>query len=91
MVPHQCGRVEEADKAKDDQRERNAEMVDGAAKRDGLLIHVQQNLRQARADEEKAEQGGRGDEGEKEAVVAPTDTVIEPHTMVILRLDTVVA
>lgn len=66
-------------------------MVDGLAKGNVVLVRVDNELRKAYANQVEGEDGGRCDKGEEVSVVALADAVIQPHAMVIVRLDAVIA
>jgi hypothetical protein len=71
--------------------ERNAPCIDGFAKRGTVPRPPNQYMRQASPEEKKPKKSRCTDEDEKVAVVATTNAVVEPHAVVVLRLDTVVA
>jgi hypothetical protein len=56
-----------------------------------FLIHVDQNLGKACAKKVETKEGGERDEGEKVAVVASSNTIVQPDTMMVLSFNAVVA
>jgi hypothetical protein len=63
----------------------------GVAKRHVVLVGKDEYLGQGGSQHEERKQRSRGDEGEEVSVVTSADAVIEPHAMMVLQLDTVVA
>lgn len=56
-----------------------------------MLVHVDDNLGKTCTEEKQAKNGGRSDEREEIPIVSTADAVIEPDTVMVLSLDTVVA
>ena len=67
----------------EDHGERNPPYIDRFPKADPLSRLIDQHVRQARAEEEKAKHGDKADEAEKIPVVATSDTVIQPDAVVV--------
>lgn len=90
MISHQRGRIEEKDETENDERKGNREMLHGFGERNVLAIFVSEHLEETCADEVGSENRGRGNKGKEISVVAFSDTVVEPHTVVVMGLDAVV-
>lgn len=91
MVPHKRRGVEGEQGTVNDENKRYPEVVHRLAERDALLVHVHDELGYRDADEVYAKQRCRAHEREEIAVVAPADTVVQPHAVMVLSFDTVVA
>lgn len=91
MVAHERGWVQECKKPDDNERKWSAEMVDGLGKGNILTLHVQKYLCEARGNEVRRQNRGRSDKGEKVTIVALADAVVEPHAVVVVAFDAVVA
>lgn len=91
VIPHQCSGVEEKDESENDERKGNWKMLHALAERDLLAVRVGNDLDETRADEVGGENCGRGNKCKEISVVAFSDTVIEPDTVVVVGLDTVIA
>ena len=65
--------------------------VDGAAESDLLTSRMQGKMCNAGTDEKKPENGRRGYKGEEIAVIPSANAVVQPHAVMILRFDTVIA
>jgi len=53
--------------------------------------HVDQNVCQTRADQEKCQEGAKTDECKEIAIVPATNTIVEPHAVMVESFDTIVA
>jgi hypothetical protein len=58
---------------------------------DVLAVHINQDLRKTSGEKVKTQDRSSCYEGEEVTVVATTDTIVDPHTVMILRLDAVIA
>lgn len=91
MVAPEGGGVDEGDEAVDEHCKRDAVGVYGVCGRRVVLGLPRPNVCGAGGEEVDSQQRARRDECVKVAVVTPTHAVIQPHAMVVLRLDAVVA
>lgn len=91
VVSCKRSRVQERQEPIKDHGKWYAEVIDRVAKADMVLLPVHQNLCQGGADKVQSKNGCRADEGEKITVVATTNAVVEPYTVMVLGLNTVVA
>lgn len=91
VVAHQRRWIQKPDKSVDYHGEWHGIVIDSLGECDLFVIHVDENLCEGRADEVHCKQGRGGDEGEEVAIVAAPDAVVEPYTVVVGGLDTVVA
>lgn len=56
-----------------------------------VLVSIHQNVRQAGTKQEKCKNGRGANKGEKIPVVTAADTIVEPDTVMVKRLNTIVA
>lgn len=75
----------------DDHGEGDAPGVDGGAEGRVVAVHPEEDVRQARAKEVETEQRATEHKGEEVSIVAASDAVVQPHAVMILGLDTIVA
>lgn len=66
-------------------------MLHALTERDLFVVRVGDDLDKTRADQVGGENCGRGDKCKEISVIAFSDTVIEPDTVVVVGLDTVIA
>ena len=56
-----------------------------------MSIHINQDLCETGSSKVETHNRSSCDEGEEVAVVATTDAIIEPYTVMVLRLDAIIA
>jgi hypothetical protein len=66
---------------------RDAPNVEGMCKVGVVSLHPYQDVSKTGTEEVEAQECARSDKGQKVAVIATTNTVVQPNTVVILRLD----
>lgn len=91
MVSCKSSWVQKRQKPIKDHGKWHAEVIDRVAKAGMVAVLVHQYLCQGGADKVQGKYGCRADEGEKIAVVATANAVVEPYTVMVLGLNTVVA
>lgn len=91
VISHQCSRVKECNESENDERKSHTKVIDRLAERDTLAMLVNEELSKTRTDQVKCKKRGGSDKGKEIAVIAFTDTVVEPDTVMVMGLDAVVA
>lgn len=69
----------------------NSPLGDCSAKRYVLSRHVDQDVCQTGANQEEGENSAEADKSKKVAIVAATNTVVEPHAVMVKGFNTIVA
>ena len=91
VVSHERCWITQGDEAEDEKRKGNWEVVDGLTETNTIAILVTKDLNHTADDPVDAEYGSGCEHGEEVAVVAFSDTVVDPHTMMIMSLNAVIA
>ena len=91
MVAHKCRRIEECENAIDNQKERDTEVADGIADRNVLPTLVHKDLGQRGRHKIQRANGRGSEEREEVSIIASADTVIYPDTVMVGRLNAIVA
>jgi hypothetical protein len=91
MIEAETERVWESKNAKDDHGKGDAPFADSFAKAHIVASPPDQNVCKAGSNEKHAQNSGRCNKGEEVAIVASSDTVVEPDAVMILRFYAVVA
>jgi hypothetical protein len=91
MIAPETDWIRSGNDAIDEHCKRYAAVIDCVDKIRVKVGHVAEDLAQAREREKEAKHWGSRDKGEKVTVVAPTNAVVKPHTVVVLRFHAVVA
>jgi hypothetical protein len=90
VIAHEGGGIGEGDEREDEEGKRPAEVIDSVAKGDGLTMLVHEDLYKTSCHSIEAQQRPGGDEGKEKSVVALADAVVDPYTVVVVALYTVV-
>lgn len=91
VISHQSRRICRAKNTVDHHGEWYTEMAYRRPKGNVLSIHINQDLCETGSSKVETHNRSSCDEGEEVAVVATTDAIIEPYTVMVLRLDAIIA
>ena len=87
--PKAC-RIRRDNNSINEHSKRNAPFVNRISKTRVFLVSPDKEMGQARSEKKKAEQCTRTDKCEEIAIVATSNAIVEPNTVVILRFNTIV-
>ena len=91
MVHPQSSRIRKGEKAVNEHGKRNSALVNSRGYCNVVLVLVRKDMSQAGERKQESEKGARADKTEEEAVVPSSYAVVDPDTVVIQSLYTIVA